>query len=64
MKLYLQLDIQYIDFKKPRKELVDLLGIEHQSCPVLVLDDGKFINDVNAIISYLHTQYDIARPHP
>lgn len=31
------LDIHYIDYPRPRAELVPLLGEENQSCPVLVL---------------------------
>lgn len=32
-----QLDVSWLDFPRPRAELVDLLGEENQSCPVLVL---------------------------
>jgi len=32
------LDIRYVDFARPRPELVSLIGEENQSCPVLVLD--------------------------
>lgn len=31
------LEIHYIDYPRPRPELVPLLGEENQSCPVLVL---------------------------
>ncbi|MBL9142965.1 MAG: DUF3088 family protein [Verrucomicrobiaceae bacterium] len=30
-------DVHFIDFPRPRPELVPLLGEENQSCPVLVL---------------------------
>ncbi|QYM78900.1 DUF3088 domain-containing protein [Horticoccus luteus] len=30
-------EIHWVDFARPRPELVELLGAENQSCPVLVL---------------------------
>ncbi len=32
-----RLDIRYVDFPRPRQEIVDLIGLEHQGCPVLIL---------------------------
>jgi hypothetical protein len=32
-----QLEVRWLDFPRPRAELIDLLGEENQSCPVLVL---------------------------
>jgi len=32
-----RLNVRYLDFPRPRPELVSLLGEENQSCPVLVL---------------------------
>ena len=32
-----QIDVQYVDFQRPRPALVSVLGEAHQSCPVLVL---------------------------
>ena len=31
------LEVRYLDFPRPRPELIELLGEENQSCPVLVL---------------------------
>jgi hypothetical protein len=33
-----QLDIRYIDYPRPRKEIVMMVGDLHQGCPHLVLD--------------------------
>ncbi|MEM8445411.1 DUF3088 family protein, partial [Morganella morganii] len=45
-------DVVYVDFDKPRKLLVDLIGEENQSLPVLVFADGQnFINDVDGILA-------------
>ena len=32
-----QIDVRWVDFARPRPELVALLGEDNQSCPVLVL---------------------------
>ena len=32
-----KLEVRWLDFPRPRPELIDLLGEENQSCPVLVL---------------------------
>lgn len=37
-KLKQSLSVRYVDFPRPRSELVDLLGEANQSCPVLVLN--------------------------
>jgi len=35
------LDIRYVPFKRPRTAIIDLIGEEHQPCPVLVLPIGQ-----------------------
>lgn len=34
------LEVRYLGFPRPRSELVELLGEENQSCPVLVLAEA------------------------
>ncbi len=72
-----QLDILYLDHPRPRPAVIALVGEDHQSCPVLVLDGGfdwpeaetsrttgrRFLRD-GAIIPYLAARHGIARPHP
>ena len=36
-----ELEVKYVNFARPRPALVNLLGEENQSCPVLVFEDGK-----------------------
>ena len=57
--------------------MIELVGEDHQSCPILVLDGAfdwpeaaaseatglRFLQD-EAIIPYLAARYGIARPHP
>jgi hypothetical protein len=39
-----ELDVQYVDFARPRPAVVEMLGEEYQGCPVLILqrDHGPF----------------------
>ncbi len=74
-----QLDIRYIDFPKPRKEIVDLVGEEFQGCPNLILGsdnpqfddinqfyrykDKLYTNDTKLLVKYLQYKYNIAEAH-
>lgn len=58
-----ELEVHYLDFERPREVLVGLIGEENQSCPVLVLEDGSFINEPNEIISHLTEYHRIGYSH-
>lgn len=74
-----QLDIRYIDFPKPRKEIVALVGEEHQGCPNLILDlenlryvdtsqfyrfgDRLHTDDTKLIVDYFRDKYNIPEAH-
>lgn len=72
-----QLAITRLDFVRPRRPVVEVLGEANQSCPVLVLDGSfawpdarvseetghRFLQD-EAIIPYLTARYGIGAPHP
>jgi len=62
-KLRSELEVTYVDFARPRKVLVDLVGEANQSCPVLVLEDGTFINELNEIIQHLTEKHQIGNSH-
>ena len=67
------IDVHYLDFPRPRVPLVNTLGDQHQSLPVLVLAAGRqladrnmepsvanghqFFADQGHIRQYLSTQY-------
>jgi hypothetical protein len=67
-------DVNYLEFPRPRAALVDALGEHHQSAPVIVLADEttiqdggikaksakgrRFIDDEGLIRRYLSTQFD------
>lgn len=58
-----QLEVHRVDFPRPRPVIVDLIGEENQSCPVLVKEDGSFINETRDIIQYLTDKYHIGQKH-
>jgi hypothetical protein len=67
-----------VDFQRPRKEIIDLIGEENQGSPVLVLDADSetppeaqistetgraFINDEIVISKFLSRTFDLMKPH-
>lgn len=71
------LEVRYLDFPRPRPELIELIGEENQSCPVLVLKEepraafpplrqakGRwFVEGANEIARYLSQAHGIGLPH-
>lgn len=73
------LDIEYVDFKRPRKSIIKLIGEENQSCPVLIIEnhqddnvdtsyfnsfgDKLFVNSTDLIAKYLTDKYGIGILH-
>jgi hypothetical protein len=72
------IDINYIDFPRPRQALIALIGEENQTCPKLVLggehavpegvaigeaDGNGFITDPLSICRYLGKTYGVGIPH-
>ncbi len=49
------IEINYVDFKKPRPAIVELLGENNQSCPVLIIDNKQ---DGNIDLSYFNLSKD------
>lgn len=58
-----ELEVHYVDFQRPRPAIVDLIGEANQSCPVLILNDGTFINEPDDIIQYLTENHHIGQAH-
>jgi len=74
-----RLDIRYVDYPRPRRPIVDLVGEAHQGCPNLVLDpanhgfvdpsrfhrfeDRLHSTDSKVITEYLATRYAVLVPH-
>lgn len=73
-----KIKVIYVDYPRPRPEMIDLLGDDNQSCPSLVIDVDNskyesehlethnsllYINDVNKIANFLSVNFQIAMPH-
>lgn len=61
--LAMKLDVRRVAWPKPRRVVADLLGEENQSLPVLVLAEGGFINDKDAILAALTERHGFPHPH-
>ena len=69
------LDVEYVEFARPRVPLVETLGAEHQSLPVLILAPGRklksgapkpetakgrwFFGNERSVREYLSIQYGL-----
>jgi hypothetical protein len=77
-ELVSELDVRRIEFPRPRREIVDLIGASHQGCPVLVLaevsdlpaeankseETGKaYISGATQICEFLGRTFGVVRPH-
>ncbi|MDP2572638.1 DUF3088 family protein [Vibrio penaeicida] len=58
------IDIRRIDFPKPRREVVELIGEDKQWLPVLILEDNVTLTDPIEIINYLASTFGGAKVHP
>jgi len=74
------IDVQYIDFQRPRQALVAELGLENQGAPVLILANSEnipndeisvqeyegryFVNEEADIRRYLELTFGLGHAHP
>jgi hypothetical protein len=71
------IEIRRVAFPRPRKEVVAMVGEEHQSLPLLVLSDDaadglatrvhgerRFISDKHEILRALSLRHGFPEPHP
>jgi hypothetical protein len=74
-----RVDVRFVDYPRPRAEIVARVGEAHQSCPVLVLaegsqDDGpevkrandrdaRFVSGARDIAHHLARRFGTSRPH-
>jgi hypothetical protein len=72
-----RIDVLRIEWPRPRREVIELIGAVNQSLPVLILaddaDDGlatgsfegrRFVEGKDAILTALSRRYFIPSPHP
>ena len=74
-----KIEVHYIDFPRPRQEIISILGIDNQGAPKLILGDNngiipegvnvatangrKFIASDIEICKYLASVYGCGTPH-
>ncbi|QSR88101.1 DUF3088 domain-containing protein [Methylacidiphilum caldifontis] len=73
-----ELEVRHVDFVKPRHQIIELIGEENQSCPVILFDKTPsfslpfkvhqygnrfFLNEPEEIALYLSKVYKIPRAH-
>ena len=72
-------DVRYVDYPRPRAEVVELVGADNQGCPVLVIGAParaalpgvtvgshaglSFVSGARDIGNYLSLAYGVGRPH-
>jgi Protein of unknown function (DUF3088) len=72
-----KIDVERIAWPRPRQALIDLVGADNQSVPLLVLAaeapdelatgrfrDLRFVDNKDAILAVLSRRHGIPRPHP
>jgi hypothetical protein len=59
-----RLDVIRVAYPRPRADIVALLGEENQNLPSLVLADGGFVNEIEALLAALHTRHGFPERHP
>jgi hypothetical protein len=74
------IDVHYVPFSRPRQPLIDLLGNEHQNCPMIVVGEDtvvsspvlatsaatgrRFCTAVKDVTQYLMAAHGVSAPHP
>ena len=72
-----KIDVERIPWRKPRQALVDIVGEDNQSVPLLLLAADapdelatgrfgaqRFVDDKDAILAVLSRRHGIPHPHP
>ncbi len=65
-----KLDVERVEWPRPRHPVIAVVGEAHQSLPLLVLADGEtfdgltFINDKDQILAALSERHGFPHPHP
>ena len=57
-----KLDIRFVDFPRPRKDVIALIGEAHQGCPVLVLAEKPLADAVELMSGNFNGRYFVSGP--
>jgi hypothetical protein len=71
------IDVQYVEFQRPRQPVVALVGEDNQSLPLLLLGDDvsthieanvwnnvRFVSETKQILDALAKRHGFPQPHP
>lgn len=53
-----------VPWPRPRAAVVDAIGEANQNLPALVLAEGGFVNEIEALLAALHTRHGFPERHP
>lgn len=59
-----QLDVERVGWKRPRQAVIDLVGVENQALPLLVLAEGGLVASKNEILKALVERHGFPEAHP
>lgn len=58
------IEVTRVPWPRPRAAVIEAIGAENQNLPALVLAEGGFINDIEALLAALHTRHGFPERHP
>ncbi|HEX8300432.1 DUF3088 family protein [Sphingomonas sp.] len=58
------LDVVRVAFPRPRTPVIEAIGEGNQNLPCLVLAEGGFVNEIEALLAVLHTRHGFPERHP
>lgn len=58
------IDVTRVPWPRPRAAVVEAIGAENQNLPSLVLSEGGFVNEIEALLAALHTRHGFPERHP
>ncbi len=56
------LDVRYVDFQRPRAQMVELIGEANQNCPTLVLAEKPGMDALEMTTGSFNGRYFISGP--
>ncbi|WP_188772232.1 DUF3088 family protein [Novosphingobium endophyticum] len=58
------LEVVRVPWPRPRQAVVDALGEENQNLPALAFAEGGVVNEIEALLSALHSRHGFPKRHP
>ena len=58
------IEVIRVPWPRPRPQVIEAIGAENQNLPSLVLGEGGFANEIEALLAALHTRHGFPERHP